>query len=77
MPHAGFESGPINTNQKTIAEGNPSYNASTSKFQSALRENELNSPEEHFVEDQVLKVNKIINQRQSTQNGEEDEAVQI
>ena len=72
MPHAGFESGPINTNQQTIAEGNPSYNASTSKFQSALRENELNSPE-----DQVLKVNKIINQRQSTQNGEEDEAVQI
>lgn len=52
MPHAGFESGPINTNnQQAIAEGNPSYNASTSKFQSALRENELNSPEEHFVGD--------------------------
>ena len=42
----GFESGGINTNQQAIAEGLHVNDASTSKFQSAIRENEMNSPEE-------------------------------
>ena len=59
----GFESGGINTNQQAIAEGLHVNDASTSKFQSAIRENEMNSPEEHFIEEEsVLKVNKLISQ---------------